>query len=1452
MTHGGVGTGVLPRGVGVCGDLPGGSPNASRRNGSVSCTLQVFVLAFLFVLACTDPPAQPDPPRPAAVSVTPSAAELTALGATVRLSAAVQDQNARPLASAAVTWTSAAPAVASVDGAGVVTAVANGTAAITATAGTVSATATVAVAQVVASVAVSPVAATVVESDTLRLAGVAADANGHHVPGAAIAWSSADTLVAIVDASGLVTGVAAGAVVVEAVASEVIGEAPIEVAAPLPTLVAVTPDSVVFGALGQTAALSAEVFDQVGRVMADAAVSWASGDTQVVLVDSAGWATAVAEGTSTITAVAGAVSGAAAVMVVQVAGSVTVAPAADTVELGDTLRLSAEAFDENGHRVASARFVWQSSDSTVARVDVSGLVTGAGEGAAIITALAGDANAISAITVENPDRAALVMLYRATGGPNWRVSLGWLTNRPIEQWYGVAADQNRRVIGLDLSNNDLTGSIPPELSNLAALRELHLGGNDLTGSIPPELGNFTALESLRLGYNDLTGEIPAGLGHLAALESLDLFNNDLTGPIPAELGRLAALKSLNLSHNHLTGEIAAELGSLATLEVLGLTGNELAGSIPSELGSLAALRELHLGGNHLTGEIAAELGSLATLEVLGLAGNNLTGSIPSELGSLTELKSLSLYGNALTGPIPAEIGKLSALEHLHLGNIIYSGRNGNNLTGEIPAELGNLARLESLDLSDNNLTGRIPGDLGNLTALKRLVLEHNELSGPLPTELLNLASFPEGGLFFLRGTDVCVPGTAVFWQSRVARNTARFQTSRGWCNAADQAVLASLYEAAGGSDWKRRDEWVGDAPVLSQRHGVTADSLGRVVALSLPGNNLVGRITAVPWGALAGLKALDVAGNPGLHGPFPLSLTRVSLDTLRFSGTELCSSQEAREWLVGIPVVQGTGKTCEPLSDRDILVALYHATGGPDWRRDGNWLTDSPLEEWHGVDVNELGQVTRLDLRSNNLSGPVPPELGSLSSLEDLRLSGNTLTGSIPSELGRLAALEWLILSHNHLTGSIPPELGSLTALAHLRLFFNELQGPIPAGLGDLVALESLVLHSNELTGPIPPELGNLIALRELLLGSNELTGPIPPELGNLIALRELLLGGNDLTGPIPAELGNLATLEQLDLTGNELTGPIPKELGNLSALRFLWLGGDLTGEIPRELGNLSSLRRLGLSGTDLTGPIPAELGNLAAMDLLNLSHNALTGEIPAGLGILAALRGLSLSHNDLFGPVPSEMGNLAALEWLDLRQNEGLSGALPTTMTALHELRTMQFAGTGLCGPADPAFQRWLDLVFGGRHPRARVASCSPGAAYLVQSVQSRDFPVPLVAGRDALLRVFPTAPSGTRVPVPAVRARFYTGMTEVYSVEIPGKPGPLPVDIQESDLRVSANVRIPGDVLRPGLEMVVEIDPDGMLNPSFGVSRRLPAEGRATVDVRALPTMELTRISHTGQSEA
>ena len=327
---------------------------------------------------------------------------------------------------------------------------------------------------------------------------------------------------------------------------------------------------------------------------------------------------------------------------------------------------------------------------------------------------------------------ALVALYNSTDGPNWTNNYGWLqTNTPCS-WLGVTCHAGH-VQELRLFSNQLSGTLPAEISNLIALQKLDLVYNQLNGAIPPELGNLEALQSLYLSDNQLSGSIPSELGNLAALQQLYIFNNQLSGSIPPELGNLTALESLILTNNQLSGSIPPELGNLTVLQHLYLFNNQLSGSIPPELGNLAVLRILNLFNNQLSGSIPLELGDLSALQELNLGSNWLSGEIPVELGSLTELLRLNLYNNGLlSGGIPATLGNLTKLQVLSLGY--------NNLSGLIPSELGNLTALQDLALLSNKLSGSIPPELGNLTELRYLWLQRNQLSGSIPPELGNLTA----------------------------------------------------------------------------------------------------------------------------------------------------------------------------------------------------------------------------------------------------------------------------------------------------------------------------------------------------------------------------------------------------------------------------------------------------------------------------------------------------------------------------------------------------------------------------------------------------------------------------------------------------------------------------------------------------------------------------------------
>ena len=198
----------------------------------------------------------------------------------------------------------------------------------------------------------------------------------------------------------------------------------------------------------------------------------------------------------------------------------TVAVAAASVRLvsrGATVQLATIVHDQYGQVLADAGVAWSSADASVASVDATGLVTAVGDGTTEIAATAGPASGMATVTVNvsaATDRAALVALYEATDGPNWGDNTNWLTDAPLDDWYGVDADSSGRVVELKLGDNALSGPIPTALGNLGNLTRLRLPDNSLSGPIPATLGNLAKLTNLELDDNDLSGAIPPELGKL--------------------------------------------------------------------------------------------------------------------------------------------------------------------------------------------------------------------------------------------------------------------------------------------------------------------------------------------------------------------------------------------------------------------------------------------------------------------------------------------------------------------------------------------------------------------------------------------------------------------------------------------------------------------------------------------------------------------------------------------------------------------------------------------------------------------------------------------------------------------------------------------------------------------------------------------------------------------------
>ena len=267
--------------------------------------------------------------------------------------------------------------------------------------------------RVVARVEVSPQVDTLTAlGETYQYAAVASDAEGEPISGLRFVWMSSDPGVATVDTAGLVTARATGGTTIIASTQDVPGQASVTVVQVIANL-EVNPSEGSLSALDDTVRFSAVVEDANGNVVPDALSSWESRATNVATVDSTGLVRAVGDGAAIIVASARGVADSASVTVQRVVTSVQVNPTSDTLTtVGSTVQLSAVANDANNNEITGASLDWSSSDSVVALVSGTGLVTAVGNGTATITARVGNESDYAIVTV---DAVAAVELSPASG-----------------------------------------------------------------------------------------------------------------------------------------------------------------------------------------------------------------------------------------------------------------------------------------------------------------------------------------------------------------------------------------------------------------------------------------------------------------------------------------------------------------------------------------------------------------------------------------------------------------------------------------------------------------------------------------------------------------------------------------------------------------------------------------------------------------------------------------------------------------------------------------------------------------------------------------------------------------------------------------------------------------------------------------------------------------------------
>lgn len=196
---------------------------------------------------------------------------------------------------------------------------------------------------------------------------------------------------------------------------------------------------------------------------------------------------------------------------------------------------------------------------------------------------------------------------------------------------------------IDLSENELSGSIPLEVKLLPRLKSINFSHNTIVG---PVGGFIPSLAVMNVSHNELFGPLSARFGQeTPILEVIDLSFNHIDGIIPESIGEMVLLEHMDLSNNNLYGSIPHSIRDLRDLKNLFLNDNSLMGTLPHTLSREGMkLSQLHIHNNDLSGLIPSTLSKFDQLSVLYVDGNKFTGNIP-----------LSLCEMQLNGFIPGKV-----------------------------------------------------------------------------------------------------------------------------------------------------------------------------------------------------------------------------------------------------------------------------------------------------------------------------------------------------------------------------------------------------------------------------------------------------------------------------------------------------------------------------------------------------------------------------------------------------------------------------------------------------------------------------------------------------------------------------------------------------------------------------------------------------------------------------
>ncbi|XWS15643.1 hypothetical protein CRYUN_Cryun34aG0019200 [Craigia yunnanensis] len=360
---------------------------------------------------------------------------------------------------------------------------------------------------------------------------------------------------------------------------------------------------------------------------------------------------------------------------------------------------------------------------------------------------------------------------------------------------------------------------------------------------------------------------------------------------------------------------------------------------------------------------------------IDLHSMTLQRSLPSKFRPFPILQVLYLSENSFTGSLPS-LDELPLLKELHLNQnkftrippgfflglsrdlqVLNISDNPFRASWRIPIEFTRFRSLASFYAYNTNLEGSIP-DIFDFLALTNLSLHYNNLTGSLPASL------------------------------------GRSQIKELWLNNQKLGLTGPIDLLSNMTSlskvWLANNQFSGVIPDLS--------SCKSLEEIHLQYNHLTG-LFPHSLASHPSLKDISVNDNK-LQGLFPY-----------FIVTKMNAS------IINNNFCTDSGDPC----DRQVttLLEIASALSYP-YKLSLAWEGNDACKNWSFVTCDSEKNITKIDLRKQQLNGTISPAFASLTVLRFLHLNGNNLTGSIPDSMTKLAHLKVLDVSNNNLSGVIP------------------------------------------------------------------------------------------------------------------------------------------------------------------------------------------------------------------------------------------------------------------------------------------------------------------------------------------------------------------------------------------------------------------------------------------------